>query len=173
MPPVRELLAVAAVWHDSNADLASQRFVLWASRLLEAKDAVAAYAAVLDAAVSDSSAAHNDGDGDPSGRAHSVGSENGSSGGSGSLAGGSAASQSENGSAAPGSRKQQRRRLPVSVLVHCEMDGPPVEMLASRRLLQASFKNSVLNVLLLAAMFCTYGLRMAAGCAAGVTATLS
>ncbi len=32
--------------------------------------------------------------------------------------------------------------LPLSVLVHCEMDGPPVELLASRNLLQVEFSVS-------------------------------
>ena len=50
-PHARDLLRVVAVWHDSGADLAAQRFVLWVSRLAEAGHALDAYEGTLRAAL--------------------------------------------------------------------------------------------------------------------------
>ncbi len=146
MPPVRQLLGVAAVWHDSGADLASQRFVLWASRLLEATEATDAYHQVLrpaaePEAVSDA-ASGADTNRSSSGAAAANGSgasANGSSIGGGAAAkgsGGGVANGSGAGAAAFCADTAGGAPLPVSVLVHCDADGPPVELLASRRLLQ-------------------------------------
>lgn len=136
VPAVRELLGVAAVWHDSGADLATQRFVLWASRLLEAQegDAAAAYAAALEEA----SAATQPG---ISSHADSIDAAGDGVGAAGSAGGGppADAGDTHGGGGSNGSSPKLRgrqRRLPLSVLVHCEADGPAVELLASRRLLQ-------------------------------------
>lgn len=130
---MREVLGVAAVWHDSTADLAAQRFVLWASRLLEAweGDAAALYAASLDEVF----APWQTGSSSDAGSAAVTGSGVGAAGGTG---GGLAADAGDaHGGGGNGSGPGRRRRqLPLSVLVHCEADGPPVELLASRRLLQ-------------------------------------
>lgn len=39
--PVRDLLAVRAVWHDTSVEQATQRFVIWAAKLLESRHEVA------------------------------------------------------------------------------------------------------------------------------------
>jgi hypothetical protein len=39
--PVRDLLAVRAVWHDTSVEQATQRFALWAAKLLESRHEVA------------------------------------------------------------------------------------------------------------------------------------
>lgn len=143
VPAARELLGVSAVWHNSTADLAAQRFVLWASRLLEAQegDAAVAYFVALHTALealaveeAASSAAAAGGNGSGSSPASSNGSH-GSKARDGNSRSAAAPDslQGNNGAQKP---PQKRRRLPLSVLVHCEMDGPPVELLASRSLLQ-------------------------------------
>ena len=130
---MREVLGVAAVWHDSTADLAAQRFVLWASRLLEARegDAAALYAASLDEATAPW----------PTGSSSDAGSTDGAESGVGAAgrtgSGLAAEAGDTHGGGSNGSGPSRRRRqLPLSVLVHCEADGPAVELLASRRLLQ-------------------------------------
>lgn len=130
------------MWHDSNADLAAQRFVLWASRLLEAKegDASTAYGAALAAALqslpNDSTAASSWAAGNGAvGEASSSMSDSSEHIGASHSSGNGSWATGSNGAGRGGS-SGRHNRLPVSVLVHCEMDGPPVELLASRSLLQ-------------------------------------
>lgn len=144
MPPVRQLLGVAAVWHDSGADLASQRFVLWASRLLEVTEAADAYHQVLrpaaePEAVSDAaSGAGRNGSSSAAAAANgSDASADGSSIGGGAAANGSGGGVANGSGAGAAAFRAGGAPLPVSVLVHCDADGPVVELLASRRLLQA------------------------------------
>jgi len=138
VPPVRQVLGVAAVWHDSGADLASQRFVLWASRLLEATEAADAYHQVLRPAAEPEAVSAAASGADRNGSSSGA-SANGSSIGGGAAAngsGGGVANGSGAGAAAFRADTAGGAPLPVSVLVHCDADGPPVELLASRRLLQ-------------------------------------
>lgn len=105
MAPVRKLLGVRDVWHDSTADLAAQRFVLWATRLLERREEVEALLppAPAPAAAPSPAAA-------PAAGAAPAGGGGGSDGGS------------------------------MSLLVHCDADGPEVELLPARTLLQVRLR---------------------------------
>jgi hypothetical protein len=136
VPAVREVLGVAAVWHDSTADLAAQRFVLWASRLLEAQegDAAALYAASLNEATAPWQTGESSDAGSAAAAGNGISAAARTGGGLAAEAGDTHGGGS-NGSG-PGQRGRKARQLPLSVLVHCEADGPAVELLASRRLLQ-------------------------------------
>lgn len=99
MAPVRKLLGVRDVWHDSTADLAAQRFVLWATRLLERREEVEA---LLPPAPAPAAA--------PAADAAPAGGTGGSGGGR------------------------------MSLLVHCDADGPEIELLPARKLLQVRLR---------------------------------